>query len=216
MLHSTSIRTPACSCWYCWVNTPHPVRCNSSWFSSSYLTSWFSEFPSKIKRTSAFGKSPEFSTFGKEKTLKSDDFKVFLYLSAHLMEISGIEPLTSWMPFAPWQVFHSANGGFTFKALNFCNLLHIVFWAYFNLLSKLLSKRTGQRRYSRTHQSFKYATPCFISKRERYAFVHLLNISQMSCADVAAILLFAAIWSRFFLFLYTYIIVLKLRTPFQA
>ena len=39
--------------------------------------------------------SPEFSTFGKEKTLKSDDFKVFLHSFELLVEISGIEPLTS-------------------------------------------------------------------------------------------------------------------------
>ena len=94
--------------------------------------------------------------------VKAIDFKWNRWL---WVEISGIKPLTSWMPFAPWQVCHSANGGFTFKTLNFCNLLHIVFWVYFNLLSNLLSKTFGQQRYSRTHQSFKYATPCFISKR---------------------------------------------------
>ena len=43
----------------------------------------------------AFCKSPEFLTFGKEKTLKSDDFKVFLHSFELLVEISGIEPLTS-------------------------------------------------------------------------------------------------------------------------
>ena len=36
-----------------------------------------------------------FSTFEKEKTLKSDDFKVFLHSFELLVEISGIEPLTS-------------------------------------------------------------------------------------------------------------------------
>ena len=36
-----------------------------------------------------------FSTFGKEKTSKSDDFKVFLHSLELLVEISGIEPLTS-------------------------------------------------------------------------------------------------------------------------
>ena len=38
---------------------------------------------------------PDVSTFGKEKTLKSDDFKVFLHSLELLVEISGIEPLTS-------------------------------------------------------------------------------------------------------------------------
>ena len=34
-------------------------------------------------------------TIGKEKTSKSDDFKVFLHSLEFLVEISGIEPLTS-------------------------------------------------------------------------------------------------------------------------
>ena len=54
-----------------------------------------SKFPSKIKRTGGFCKYCDFSTFEKEKTLKSDDFKVFLHSLELLVEISGIEPLTS-------------------------------------------------------------------------------------------------------------------------
>ena len=145
------------------------------------------------------------STKQAEKYRKTLNFK---WNRVFLVEISGIEPLTSWMPFAPWQVCHSANGGFSFKTINFCNLLHIVFWVYFNLLSKLLSKTFGQQRYSRTHQSFKYATPCFISKRGTIrlctSFEYLSNELRW-CGGNS---IFAALWSRFFLFLYAYIIVL--------
>ena len=88
-----------CSGWCCLEEAPRPARENSSWFSSSYLTSWFSKFPLKTKRTGAFCKYCDFSTFEKEKTLKSYDFKVFLHSLELLVEISGIEPLTSWMPF---------------------------------------------------------------------------------------------------------------------
>jgi len=35
--------------------------------------------------------------------------------------------------------------------------------------------------------------PASSPKGERYAFVHLLNISQTGCADVAATLIFAAL-----------------------
>ena len=48
--------------------------------------------------------------------------------------------------------------------------------------------------------TYMHATPCFISKRERYAFVHLLNISQMSCADVAATLFLRLFEAAFFFF----------------
>ena len=49
----------------------------------------------KNQANRCFLQIPRISHFWKIKTLKSDDFKVFLHSFELLVEISGIEPLTS-------------------------------------------------------------------------------------------------------------------------
>jgi hypothetical protein len=92
------------------------------------------------------------------------------------------------MPFAPWQVCHSANGGFTFKTLNFCNLLHMFFEYILICCPSCCPKELDNNDEARHINHSSMQRPASSPKGERYAFVHLLNISQTGCADVAATL----------------------------